>query len=101
MKKLLMTAAVLATASIVTAQTVTSANIVGYNKDVADTGILEISGMQFVGGTDLRSAYGDSYPMGTVCYVYNIGTGLYDIFIYIIAGQQAAPIRCREMALDI
>jgi hypothetical protein len=83
MKKLVMTAAVLAcAASIVSAQTVTSANIVGYNKDVSPVG-LHIAGMQFINGAStVVDVYGDQLPQGTVIYKYVPGAGyatsLYD-----------------------
>ena len=71
MKKLVMTAAVLAcAASIASAQTVTSANIVGYGKVQAADG-LQIASMQFVSGSNtLDTIFGDQYPLGTQMLTY-------------------------------
>ena len=70
MKKLVMTAAVLAcAASIVSAQTVTSANIVGYQKESTTNGGFNISSMQFEDGVGtVESIYGDSLPLGSRVY---------------------------------
>ena len=88
MKKLIATVAVLAcAASVVSAQTVTSQNIVGYNKDVSAIGF-HISGMQFdnaVANTP-TTVYGDSLPLNSKIYTWN-GSG------YVIAtyGQSFVP----------
>lgn len=78
MKKLVMTAAVLTcAASIVSAQTVTSANVVGYNKAVTVAG-LQILGTQFVNTNSTpEGLFGESLPVGSRVYAFN-GVG-YDI----------------------
>lgn len=75
MKKLLMTVAVLAcAASIVSAQT-TSANIVGYNKDVSAAAGVHISGMQFDNPTNNpTTVFGDQLPLGSKIYKWT-GSG--------------------------
>ncbi|MDF7805829.1 hypothetical protein P4E94_00160 [Pontiellaceae bacterium B12219] len=72
MKKIIMTAALSACASLVFAQaTVTSANIVGYNKDVSNPG-LHMSGYQFLGDdTTPAGVFGDQLPIGTKISVFN------------------------------
>jgi len=73
MKKLVMTAAVLACAtSMVAAQTVTSANIVGYNKEASAVGF-HISGMQFdnAAANTPTTVYGDSLASGSKIYTWN------------------------------
>lgn len=75
MKKLGMTVAVLAcAASVVSAQTVTSANIVGFGKVPATNG-LQIASMQFLNGetNTLDSVFGDLYPEGTKILTYDGG----------------------------
>ncbi|MEE9358730.1 MAG: hypothetical protein V3U62_10790 [Sedimenticolaceae bacterium] len=81
MKKMLMTAAVLAcAASIVSAQTVASANIVGYNKMV-NAGEFDIVAAQFDGGDNtLTGLFGDSLPEGSKIYKFSGGT--YQISTY-------------------
>jgi len=77
MKKLVMTAAVLATAAgVVTAQTVTSANIVGYNKDGIPANGLFIAGVQFDGGAPATpsTVFGTQLPVGSKLYAYT-GSG--------------------------
>ncbi len=71
MKKIIMTAALVACAAVVTAQTVTSVNIVGYNKDVSAVG-LHISAVQFNNATNTPSTvYGDSLSLGSKVYLFN------------------------------
>ena len=74
MKKLVMTVAVFAcAASIASAQTVTSANMVGYNKAAMATG-LQILGTQFdTGDNTPEGIFGDSLPYGSKIYSYNGG----------------------------
>ena len=82
MKKLIMaTAALACIASVVSAETVSSANIVGYTKDTADDAGFHIAAMQFINATNSpESIYGDSMPKGTKIYLYN-GSG-YDTSTY-------------------
>ncbi len=88
MKKAVMAVAVLACAGSVLAQTVTSANIVGYNKDVSAVGF-HISAMQFENATNTpQTVYGDSMPAGTKIYKFN-GTS-YDTAAY---GSVFVPIQ--------
>ena len=88
MKKLIATVAVLAcAASVVSAQTVTSQNIVGYNKDVSAIGF-HISGMQFdnaVANTP-TTVYGDSLPLNSKIYTWN-GSG----YVIVTYGQSFVP----------
>lgn len=80
MKKIIMTVAVAVCAAVVTAQTVTSANIVGYNKDISAVGF-HISGMQFDNPTNTpQTVYGDSMPMGSKIYKFNGAS--YDTAVY-------------------
>ena len=75
MKKILMTVAVLGcAASIVSAQTVSSANIVGYGK-VEATGGLQLGSMQFYNGASnsVDSIFGDTYPENTSILIYDAG----------------------------
>ena len=82
MKKLIMATAVLAcVASVVSAETVSSANIVGYTKDIAADAEFHISAMQFINATNSpETIYGDVMPKDTAVYLYN-GSG-YDISTY-------------------
>lgn len=74
MKKLVMTAAVIAcAASVVTAQTVTSANIVGYNKAATASGLVILS-QQFEGGSTPTELFGSSLPVGSRIYQFT-GSG--------------------------
>lgn len=75
MKKLVIGAAALACASIVTAQTVTSANIVGYNK-VTAVKDLNFFGAPFSDGTNsllVSEVLGDGLPIGSTVFSYNGG----------------------------
>ncbi|MBN2164336.1 MAG: hypothetical protein JXR25_04560 [Pontiellaceae bacterium] len=82
MKKMIMTVAVLACAASVVSAQVTSANIVGYNKDVAPAMSFHIASCQFDGGAyDPNSVYGDSLPVGSKIYQFNGET--YNITTYI------------------
>lgn len=80
MKKLIMTAAVVACAAVVTAQTVTSANIVGYSKNSAvGSGAIDIVSPQFLAG-DVGMTIADAFSgvtEGAVVYKWN-GAG-YDV----------------------
>ena len=84
MKKLVMTAAVLAcTAAIVSAQTVTSANIVGYAKGSVDAGGIDIFTLQFSGsdeGVTLANSFEGLIENESVLYVFNGST--YDVYDY-------------------
>ncbi len=72
MKKIIMTAALVACAAVVVAQTVTSVNIVGYNKVELNAG-LQINSVQFDIGTNVNpvTLYGDALPVGAVIYTYD------------------------------
>lgn len=71
MKKLVMTGVVLAcAASIVTAQTVTSANMVGYNKG-AHTGFQIIATQFDTGDNTPEGVFGAELPVGSKIYVFN------------------------------
>lgn len=79
MKKLVMTAAVLATAaSVVTAQTVTSANMVGYTKVNAIKGQLTLVALNFEPSTNLVALLiGDQLPTGSFLHIWKKDTGAY------------------------
>jgi len=83
MKKLVMTAAVLACAtSMVAAQTVTSANIVGYSKATISAGGLQMLSSQFSGSNGnvtLDNAFAN-LGSGTIVYAWN-GSG-YTVYTY-------------------
>ena len=74
MKKLAITAAVLACATSIVSAQVTSANIVGYGKVDAVAG-LQLGSMQFNNGNanTLDSIFGDLYPLGTKILTYDGG----------------------------
>lgn len=77
MKKLLMTVAVLACAASVVSAQVTSANVVGYNKNTSQAG-LQLYSLQFFGSADATptSLFGDSLPVGSKLYIWaNDGAG--------------------------
>ncbi len=81
MKTIIMTAAVVACAAVVSAQTVTSVNIVGYNKYIALEAGLYIAGMQFNNDTNTpETVYGASLPVGSEIFAWN-GDG-YDSALY-------------------
>jgi hypothetical protein len=73
MKKLVMTAAMLAcAASVVTAQTVTSANIVGYTKISAVGGELTLVALNFEPATNLvTELIGEQLPFQSKLYVWD------------------------------
>ena len=78
MKKLIMTAAVLATASIVTAQTVTSANMVGYAKVNAVGDQLTLCALNFeTGGATLQEIIGTDVPNLSWVYFWDMDLGQY------------------------
>ena len=80
MKKLVMTVAVLAcAASVVTAQTVTSANMVGYAKVEAVGGQLTLAALNFEPSTNLVSAIiGDQLPATSVLHIWDKASGSYN-----------------------
>ncbi len=81
MKKLTMTTAIVACAAVVTAQTVTSANIVGYAKNVQPTGGFSMVAPAQFGGTSGGITLADAFSGlvgGEKVFVYN-GTA-YDIY---------------------
>ena len=96
MKKLVMTVAVLAcAASVALAQTVTSANMVGYNK--GDNTGFQILGTQFdTGDNTPEGVFGAQLPLGSKVYVFD---GTYQISTY-TAGFFGAP-DFWDSALDI
>lgn len=73
MKKIIATAAMAACAAVVTAQTVTSANIVGYNKATTDSSGLYLAGMQFELSTNSTptTVYGDQLPKDSKIYTFD------------------------------
>lgn len=75
MKKIIATTALVAAAAAVTAQTVTSANIVGYNK--LDNSALELTSAQFYVGeaNSIDDVFGDQLPVGSKVYKYTPGSG--------------------------
>jgi len=76
MKKLITVVAVLAcVASMVSAQTVTSANVVGYSK-ASNVAGLQIGSAQFnTGDNTPEGLFGDQLPLGSKIYKYVPGTG--------------------------
>ncbi|VGO16119.1 hypothetical protein PDESU_04709 [Pontiella desulfatans] len=78
MKKLVMAVAVLACASAVVAQTVTSANIVGYTKVNAVGGELSLVALNFeTGGTTLQDMIGTDVPALSFVYLWDKDTSAY------------------------
>ena len=79
MKKLVMTGAVLVcAASVALAQTVTSANMVGYNK--GENTSFQILGTQFdTGDSTPAGVFGDQLPLGSKVYTFD---GSYQISTY-------------------
>ena len=77
MKKIIIAAMALTCATaIVSADTVTSENVVGYNKFQIKDG-LQMPGLQFIGTGDAipESLFGDSLPVGSKIYIWgNDGT---------------------------
>ena len=72
MKKLLTTVAVLGCAAVVTAQTVTSQNIVGYTKVTASAGALELVALNFdTGGLTVGELIGDQLPGSSVVHLWD------------------------------
>jgi hypothetical protein len=77
MKKLALVAAVVACASIVSAQTVTSQNIVGYTKVQGTAGALTLCALNFdTGGLTLNDLFAD-LNSGSYIHYWNKGTGSY------------------------
>ncbi|QBG47631.1 hypothetical protein EGM51_09590 [Verrucomicrobia bacterium S94] len=75
MKKIIATAAMAACAAVVTAQTVTSANIVGYTKVETVPGLV-IASQQFEGSDATPTGlFGDSLPLGSKIYKYDPVSG--------------------------
>jgi len=94
MKKLVMTAALVCAASIVSAQTVTSANIVGYAKKSVGGGSFKIVAAQFLAGQTNGMTLGEAFPnmgegdqilfwagTGYEIYTYYVGYGWYDFTV--------------------
>lgn len=80
MKKIMLAAVGFAFAASIASAQVTSANIVGYNKDTANAAGLHISGMQFLNETNTpTSVYGDQLPKGSKIYKFD---GSYTIVTY-------------------
>ncbi len=79
MKKLIMTAAVVACAAVVTAQTVTSANIVGYNKVDVVGGQLALVALNFDSSAPatLNDLIGTALPNLSKAYVWDKSTAGY------------------------
>lgn len=79
MKKIVMTAALVACAAVVTAQTVTSANIVGYTKVDAVGGELSLVALNFDAGTanTLEDLIGQGVPNLTWVYLWDVDAGTY------------------------
>ena len=79
MKKLVMTVAVLAcAASIVSAQTVTSANMVGYTKVNAVGGQLTMCALNFeTGGATLQELIGTDVPNLSGLFLWDVSAGAY------------------------
>ena len=83
MKKLLMTVAVLGCAAAVTAQTVTSANMVGYAQEIVPAGNFEVLAPQFnagdTGGVTLGDVFSGMNHLDEVLFWNGAG---YDVFRY-------------------
>jgi hypothetical protein len=77
MKKLAMVAAVVACASIVSAQTVTSQNIVGYTKVTATGGQLELVALNFDTGGLTVSQLFDALPSSSYIYLWDKASNTY------------------------
>ncbi len=75
MKKTIMTAALVACAAVVAAQTVTSVNIVGYNKVELGAGLQIIATSFDDGENTALSVYGDTLPADTIISTYLNGGG--------------------------
>lgn len=72
MKKLIITTAVLACAAIVTAQTVTSQNIVGYTKLTATAGELDLFAINFdTGGATVQDLIGAQLPNNSQIFLWD------------------------------
>ena len=72
MKKLLTTVAVLGCAAVVTAQTVTSQNIVGYTKFTASAGQLDLIAINFeTGGATVQELIGAQLPNLSKIYLWD------------------------------
>jgi len=89
MKKLIIAAMALTCATaIVSAETVTSENIVGYNKAISVSGAsgsgLQLFGIQFdtAASHTPESVFGSSLPYGSKVYMYNAPAGPYSIAVY-------------------
>ena len=94
MKKLVMTVAVLAcAASVVTAETVTSANMVGYTKVTAVGGELTLVALNFdTGGLTLPELVGDDLPTGSSIYLWDKSEGTYVTANKNRGGWDASPV---------
>lgn len=75
MKKIIMTAALVACAAVVTAQSVTSANIVGYSKVESANGFVIVA-QQFEGSdASPTGLFGDTLPLGSKIYKFDPVSG--------------------------
>ena len=105
MKKLVMTVAVLTcAASFVSAQTVTSANIVGYNKAISYKGQqLFGANFQIADGATPNSLFGEMFPNGTKVYKYSndgLGTAGYDFATFTVHPVFGSNWDKPDMTLD-
>ena len=83
MKKLLMTVVVLGCAAAVTAQTVTSANTVGYTKVTASAGQLSLVALNFTPSSPLvNDLIGDQLPAGSTLHIWDKSAGNYSSVTY-------------------
>ncbi len=80
MKKLVMTVALIACATVGSAQTVTSANIVGYSKVNPVGGELSLVALNFDAGSanTLEDLIGQSVPNLTWVYLWDVDAGAYE-----------------------
>lgn len=88
MKKIIATAAFVAAAAAVTAQTVTSANIVGYNKATTEAGFLIKANQFSTTNQTPEGVFGSSLPVGSKIYTFD--GSAYSISTY-TAGFFGAP----------
>jgi len=75
MKKIIAVMALTCATAIVSADTVTSENIVGYNKSEINTGLQLLSTGLDDGSNTVISIFGDSLPANTIVSAYVNGTG--------------------------
>ncbi len=79
MKRIIITATLVACAAVVSAQTVTSVNIVGYSKVETVNGLVMIA-QQFDGGSTPADLFGDTLPLGS--RIYQFTTSGYNVSEY-------------------